>query len=230
MYERATPDTLTSHECCYENHIMIESRCHTAQRAVLQGLHALVIAITCASCATQPDADNEPVPKAVSTNEQTSAAVFDTLVTREFIAEHWRPKPALNFDVPSVLTPPIIKRYAAELQFERVDVAHHYVVDIVVVPAGHFLNADAYRQRKDADIQRDPAASADYPDIGLRARREFFGAGPGGSVYGLTFTTTDSGFDVRISVSNLLPEGFTATQFDIDGFARQLSTRYAAQK
>jgi hypothetical protein len=203
-------------------------------RALRAGIYALTIgiALAFAGCAPKPPAT--PVAErsnSTAINPSARAAVFDSLITRELIAEFWSPAPAFKF-ASTIPTAPAqaIKHFTAELEFARQNEQQHYIVDVALAEAGHYLQANTFQQRKDSDIQRDAAAIADYPAIGARAKREFLGAGPGGAAYGLTFTTTDQRFDVRITVSNLLPENITAPTFDVDGLAQRLSQSYDAQQ
>jgi hypothetical protein len=66
----------------------------------------------------------------------------------------------------------------------------------------------------------------EYPPIGKRAQREFLGFGPGGGAFGLTFTTSDGKFDIRIIISNLLPNEVEMPDFDIIETAKRISQLY----
>lgn len=158
---------------------------------------------------------------------EPNVTLFDALITKDVIAGEFVPKKPLDFSVTEADAG--VRRFSAEYRFDRRNAAEHYTLDISVAPAGHFLDPSAYKNRRDSEAQDDTPSEADYPSIGKRARREFFGVGPGGAAYGLTFTTTDGQFDIRIIVSNLMPAGVEEPQFDLDGFARRLSERYDAK-
>ena len=67
---------------------------------------------------------------------------------------------------------------------------------------------------------------AAFPPMGARALREFFGVGPGGSAYGLTFTTKDKLYDVRIVMQMLLSNNAPDPACDVDVLARRIETKY----
>ena len=91
----------------------------------------------------------------------------------------------------------------------------------MVTAGGRLLDVDAYQRRR-TRFERKPGRTAEslageFPSIGRRAQRELLGFGPGGAGFGLTFTTTDGRFDVRVRVSNLLPASAEVPDFDVDG-------------
>jgi hypothetical protein len=207
---------------------------HISNDALRTGIYAFAttMVLTFAGCAPKsPTESTSDLSPSTANTPSAPAGVFDSLITRELIAAFWTPAPAFKFESTTPTAPgQAIKHFTAELEFERQHEQQHYLVDVAIGEAGHYLQATTFQQRKDSDIQRDAAAIADYPTIGARAKREFLGAGPGGAAYGLTFTTTDERFDVRITVSNLLPDAITVPTFDIDGFAQRLSHSYDAQQ
>lgn len=121
-----------------------------------------------------------------------------------------------------------VQSLLAEYAFARRHPDEHYVVVVSVAPAGHFLDAARYEARRAASDLSEQQARAEFPEIGLRAQREFFGFGPGGAAYGLTFTPRDGRCDVRILVSNLLPEEVPTPELDLEALARRLEARYEA--
>jgi hypothetical protein len=99
------------------------------------------------------------------------------------------------------------------------------VCAIAVAPSGKLLDAGAHERRRKQP--RSAAETArDFPQIGKRAQLELLGFGPGGAAFGLTFTTSDGKLDVKVTVSNLLPEGVDVPDFDIEGTARRIALRY----
>jgi len=119
-----------------------------------------------------------------------------------------------------------VESFVAEYPFERRRPAQHFMLQIAVARAGRFLDPVRYEARRAAFQGEDAAREAEFPAIGLRAQSEFFGFGPGGAAYGLTFTTRDGRYDVRIIFSSLLPEEVAAPELDLEGLARGIESRY----
>jgi hypothetical protein len=165
--------------------------------------------------------------KLSSADTVESLRLFDALITKADIIRAFEPKKVIDFNVSTENDG--VRHFIAQYLFKRRTPEEHYVVDIAVAPVGNFLDPSLYKRRRNSAMQGDPALMADYPPIGLRAQREFFGVGPGGAAYGLTFTTSDERFDIRITISSLMPEGAEEPQLDINGFARDLSDRYDAE-
>jgi hypothetical protein len=119
-----------------------------------------------------------------------------------------------------------VQSFVAEYPFERRRPAQHFMLGISVARAGRFLDPVRYEARRAAFQGAEAAREAEFPAIGLRAQSEFFGFGPGGASYGLTFTTRDGRYDVRIVVSSLLPEEVVEPRLDLEGLARGIESRY----
>ncbi len=115
---------------------------------------------------------------------------------------------------------------------EGTDAHDHNLCSVAVGPAGRFLTEEAvetFRARLVADeTVSEVQVASQLPDIGRRAMVDAVGFGPGGAAYGLTFTTSDGRYDVRVTVSNRLPEGVDGVAFDPEAVARQVSQRYDA--
>lgn len=157
-----------------------------------------------------------------------SVGLFNALITKADIVREFGLEKAVDFTITTENDG--VRHFVAEYLFDRRSPAEHYVLDIAVAPMGYFLDPILYERRKDTtEAWCDTSFEADYPSIGRRAQREFFGVGPGGAAYGLTFTTSDGRFDIRITVSSLMPEEIEGPHFDLDGFARRLSNRYDAE-
>jgi hypothetical protein len=109
-----------------------------------------------------------------------------------------------------------VQGFVAELPFERRRSEQHFLFMVALAPAGRFLGTSPHE------------ADTVLPGWGWRARREFFGLGPGGSSYGLTLTTGDGRYDIRLGISELLPEGVDAPEVDLDRWARRMAERYDA--
>jgi len=171
-------------------------------------------------CASAPSAAELPIHK-------TGLAVFDDIITRAEMARGLEKEIPFSFDVYEENEARI---YASAFEFPRTRPREHYVFSVIVARAGMLLDVREHEQRR-AEFERQPNASedalrAEFPAIGKRAQRNIFGFGPGGAGYGLTFTTSDGTFDVRIAVSNLLPSSVEAPHFRVFETAQRISYLY----
>lgn len=164
-------------------------------------------------------------PGCASTNGLRTALI-ERLVDKQSAANALHPNVPLDS---RFIQADEVQSFIADHPFERRNSAEHYTLQVSVAPAGRFLDPVQYEARRATFQQAGAEMHAEFPAIGLRAQREFFGAGPGGASYGLTFTTRDGQYDVRISVSALLPEGVTEPNLDLEAFARDIEARYDSQ-
>lgn len=154
--------------------------------------------------------------------------VFKKIITKELMTAGFKqPDVALVFQTKQKNGTQI---YEAMVNFTQTNPDQHYVSSISVAKVGTFLSPADYEQRKTA-VKQEAGNTTDkmrnqFPDIGKRATQEFWGAGPGGASFGLTFTTSDENFDVQIAVSNLLPDGVEDPDFNVEATARKISNLY----
>ncbi|ADO75624.1 hypothetical protein [Stigmatella aurantiaca] len=153
----------------------------------------------------------------------TRTAMIERLIDKQAVASAFPPKAHLESQF---VWADGVQSLMVNYPFERRAPAEHYMLLVSVAPAGHFLDPTQYEARRAAFEQTDAPIETQFPEIGLRAQREFFGFGPGGSSYGLTFTTQDGQQDVRVAVSMLLPETVNEPDLDLDAFARHIEARY----
>jgi hypothetical protein len=106
--------------------------------------------------------------------------------------------------------------YTARVIFVPTSPRQHYQCSVIVMSGGRLLDVDAHQE----------SVAGEFPPIGRRAQREYLVLGPSGAAFGLTFTTTDGRFDVRVMLGNLLPTGADVPDFDIDETARRISLLY----
>ncbi len=66
----------------------------------------------------------------------------------------------------------------------------------------------------------------DFPKIGQRAQWGHITAGPGGTAFELLFTTSDGIYDIKILISNLMPETIESPNLEIEQIAKVISDRY----
>jgi len=153
---------------------------------------------------------------------------FDRIITRNCLAAGYRDSVPLSFGVAEQDSTRV---YWSEYEFRRTDVGDHYTSSITVAKGGTLLDPQAHEERyqktkRDSADRGEQYLLSQFPDIGKRAHWDVLVAGPGGAAFGLTFTTSDGRYDVRIIVSNLLPAGVDEPDFDIDGTARRISALY----
>lgn len=152
-------------------------------------------------------------------------ALIERLVDERSAANAFQPRARLDS---RFLQEDGVQSFIADLPFERRSPAEHYVLVVSVAPSGRFLDPAQYEARRAAFQQTGAGMRAEFPAIGLRAQRELFGFGPGGAAYGLTFTTRDGQYDVRIMVSSLLPDSVTEPELDLEALARDIEARYGS--
>ena len=102
---------------------------------------------------------------------------------------------------------------------------HYYLISVAQAPGGAL-----FEQAVD-DNEIDPASDrGPSPDAAIFARLQDIpaSAGPGGSTFGVLFTTCDGRFDVRIIASQNLPSGFSGQSVDIHLLAQRLAGDYSA--
>ena len=87
----------------------------------------------------------------------------------------------------------------------------------------------SYEERKTTFARAGASLVQEFAQIELRAQREL-SVGPGGSAYGVTFTTDDGERDISVIVSSLLPHGVEAPDLDVDSFARLIESRYEKKR
>lgn len=118
------------------------------------------------------------------------------------------------------------RSYSYNFEFDKTSEAQHYLFLVTVVNAGDLLDLEEYTTIRLSLANKPDVLARDFPDIGKRARRDPPSFGPGGSTFGLTFTTSDERYDVRLVVSNLLPKGVVDPNIDIEKIGRMISDRY----
>lgn len=128
-----------------------------------------------------------------------------------------------------------IKRYVFEFKFKKTRPIQHYICALSVAKAGVFIDSehyhDAYRRHEKDYIKTNPGQwkrllHHKYPEIGRRAQYGPVSAGPGGAAYDLSITTTDGQYDIKITISNLMPDTVEGPNLDIEQIAKTISDRY----
>lgn len=147
--------------------------------------------------------------------------IFDSFLNNQFVKNKLNQDYPLEFIVDTLDNK---KSYSYTLKFNQINENQYYLFGVAVAKAGVLLNADELKSdKKNADSSLN---EINFPRIGKRAKRETGFFGPGGSSYGLVFTTTDGLYDVKIVVSMLLPENVDSPDIDIRHAARTISNIY----
>ena len=164
--------------------------------------------------------------------EKRSLWLFDKVVTKEVAMG----KGADGFNFSSgAAERHNVKNYIFEYQFEKAVPYHHYICSISVAEAGTFIDPKVYEKEygrlKSEYMKSSPGRwwqqlLIDFPKVGKRARWGHITAGPGGTTFGLLFTTSDGMYDVKILISNLLPDTIEGPDLDIEQIAVGISDRY----
>jgi hypothetical protein len=154
--------------------------------------------------------------------------IFDSLITRKLVASGFKKPIKFSFKITEEDN---VRGYVSAYQFPHRNKYEHYICSINVATAGTFIDTQEYERRR-AEYKREHPDRGEedllreFPPIGKRAQQDFSAWGPGGSVYGMSFTTSDGKFDVRITISNLLPNGVKTPDFDIGEMAKRISQLY----
>ena len=128
-----------------------------------------------------------------------------------------------------------VRRYVFEFKFKKSRPIQHYICALSVAKAGVFIDSkryhDEYRRHKNEYMKTNPGQwmrllQHKFPEIGRRAQYGLITAGPGGAAYDLSITTTDGIYDIKIAISNLLPNTVEGPDLDMEQIARAISDRY----
>lgn len=66
----------------------------------------------------------------------------------------------------------------------------------------------------------------EFPDIGKRAIRDRGTFGPGGAMFAVMFTSSDGRFDIKASISNIIPDDVDDPEFNIREMFKKISDMY----
>lgn len=99
-----------------------------------------------------------------------------------------------------------------------------YVATVSVAPVGGFLDPKEVERARAASPP--DSLARDFPAIGLRARSEPLFFGPGGTTYGVAFTTGDGGYDVKVTLATRLSGDLPDPGFDPHAAAQRLEALY----
>lgn len=169
---------------------------------------SIALAIGCASAPSRPP------------------SVIESLVSESVVEAALQPRVDLRWQFEQRDD---IQSFWAEYQFEPREPGQHYTVEVAVAPAGRFLKPEHDQTSPSAPPGGASPDAPPEPVVGLRSRKQILGFGPGGAAYAFTFTTRDAKYDVRITVSSLLPEHVQEPSLDLEQFARVLEGRYEAR-
>ena len=101
----------------------------------------------------------------------------------------------------------------------------HWIVVISVAKSGEYINSAEYDAlQKTLQSQSNEKLGKRYMDVDLINIPSSFA--PRGLFSGMVFTTPDDKYDIRILLSDLLPENATPPSFDHDAAARMILELY----
>ena len=187
-------------------------------------LMALLVVVFVSACTgSNPDQQAKNIP-----GKSPSLETFDVIITAAFFQTESGKMPPPAFTSESSVDS---RTYQADYYREGKEAGHILSCSVMVAPAGSLLDATQHKRKRvqyaKLYADRDPVFMArEFPPIGSRAQREMMGAGPGGSAYGLVFTTSDERFDVRLTLTQRLGEGIDPPKIDINALARRLDDSY----
>lgn len=165
--------------------------------------------------------------------ENRDFKIFDTIVTRDFFVSVAKNDVPLKFVIADY--DGIQKIYSMELEFEKSNLYQHYSCSIGVAKAGTYIKdkeyEESYARHKETLSKEHPGKweaflKIDFPDIGKRAVWDRGTFGPGGSMFAVMFTSSDGRFDIKASISNLVPDGVDDPEFDITEMLKKISDIY----
>lgn len=152
---------------------------------------------------------------------------FDSYLDRQFVTNQFQQqKVPLDFVSDTVDNK---RSYAYTLKFEQTSENQYYLFGVYVSKAGELLDIKEFDKDYKNFVSKNPKPKKieiEFPNIGKRARRDAGFFGPGGSSYGLVFTTSDGLYDVKLVESLLLPANVAPPNIDIRQFARTISSAY----
>jgi hypothetical protein len=152
--------------------------------------------------------------------------VFDSFLNEKFIKSNINQNRDFDFKIDNIDNK---RSYSYTLKFKQTSENQYFLFGVVVAKAGVLLNKDEYEaERKKIERKKsDPSVlETQFPNIGKRAMKETGFFGPGGSSYGLVFTTSDGLYDVKLVISLLLPDTIDSPEIDIRNAAQLISNAY----
>ena len=157
---------------------------------------------------------------------------FEKIITREILLGEDVEKYPLSLDIYEENS---VMSYIFEYKFEKEAPFQYYICTVSVAKAGRLIDQKRYEEEysrfKEEYLKFFPEIwtrqlGIDFPEIGRRARNGQLAVGPGGASHGLLLTTPDGKFDIRIMISNLLPETIESPDLDIARIAKAITDRY----
>lgn len=165
-------------------------------------------------------------------NKAVNLKLFDTVVTKDILMGK---DVQMNRFALEINEERNVRSYLFEFQFKKTDPIQHYICAISVARAGAFIDPKLYEadynRLKNEYMKANPGRwmqqlRLDFPEIGRRAQYGHIAAGPGGAAFDLSMTTSDGMHDVKILISNLMPESVEGPDLDIEKIAKAISDRY----
>lgn len=158
--------------------------------------------------------------------------VFDKIITKDVLAGKDVNTSLFSYETRKEDK---IRHYFFAYQFDKTANDEHYICLISVADAGRFIDPQQYEEefgrRKQEYMKCYPdqwrrQLLIDFPKIGSRAQRGNQFVGPGGASYDLLLTTSDGRYDIKILISNLMPDTIEGPDLDVELIATAISERY----
>ena len=111
------------------------------------------------------------------------------------------------------------ERYLFSLEFPKRANDQHYIIVLEAAPGQTWLSPPASGV---------PGPDLTHPATMARFEEHFWGAGPGGAARGASFTTADGRFDVRVTISENLPEGVDAPGIGAVSLTERVAAQYCS--
>lgn len=120
-----------------------------------------------------------------------------------------------------------VSKYLFDRGQQKTDDQAHWIVAISVAKAGEFIDVAQYaKNEKEHPTASKPIYARRYVDVDFINIPTSYS--PVGLFSGMSMTTIEERFDIRIMASNLLPDGVSPPEFYQNKVGRMILERYAA--
>lgn len=160
--------------------------------------------------------------KQIDSNSAHDIEIFDAIVNSVFEANGFLDADKFSY---KLVKENGQRHYVVNYLFPGQNDLNHWIVAISVAKAGEFIDPDEYEAlRKTLPGTSKEKLGKRYMDVELINIPSSFA--PRGLFSGTVFTTLDDQYDIRILLSDMLPENITPPRFDHDAAARMILERY----
>jgi hypothetical protein len=175
-------------------------------------LLALFAIYSCASNATE----------AIEAERPSGIDIFDTIVPKAFKNAGLMDGARFSFNT---VTGTGEKHYVVKYLVPANEEMAHWIVAVSVAEAGKYIDSNKYDAiQKTLPPGNNPTLGKRYMDVDLINTATDFA--PQGMFSGIVFTTFDSKYDIRILLSDMLPEDTVPPKFDHNAVGRMILDLY----